>query len=154
MKWQPVLLLKWGGGLLAAAAIVGAVAHFSKGVELTRPTSFDSDLQIGLYDLQLHRKEIYDVHARTIDNSLNLTITSPDDKRFIVRGIIQRQGWRNGQRFYSYAPTFYASPHRGLMIDEMIDLLKYGGFVVKPNEPNGSSLIISNRGMIFLHNFQ
>ena len=153
MRWKPVVNWKvaLSGLLLAALAFAGL-----RNVKIQTPAAdpkikVEGVIQLGFYDLMAKRKEIYDSHMQTVNGSILTTITSPNDNRFVLKGKFTGISAQYSRHFFNYTLIYYSTPHKGLMIDGLVDMLMHIDIWMQPLEVGNQQLIVGQSGAIFLY---
>lgn len=111
----------------------------------------EGDFQMGFYDLMSQRKEIYDAHISTVKQALMVTITDPDDNRFVLKGKFTPTQTKKGKIYFNLTPIFYKRVQTGLMIDGLVDQLMNSNYWLEPLSSAGQPLIVGQSGSIFLY---
>ncbi|VFS47911.1 hypothetical protein [Budvicia aquatica] len=83
----------------------------------------DLDLksQMGFYDLLSEQEEVYDVRMFPGNNSFLISITTPSDSRFIMKGDMKLEKNNSGGTDFKFLPIYYNSPQKNRLIDSLID---------------------------------
>lgn len=151
MKWPSVPVNKKliGALLLLAAFMSAGIAMWP--AKSQTPFNSHGDVQLGFYDLMAQRKEIYDSRMQTVGSTILTTITSPDDSSFVLKGKFTRLGTENGKIFFAYTPIYSGSPHAGIMIDGLVDLLMHVDVWMEPLRLKNQPIVVGQSGMIFLY---
>ncbi len=95
-----------------------------------------SSLQLGYYDLLAHQREIYDTRFITEDKTTIMTLTSPNDNRFIAKISLEQKSVNASSVAFHSHQVYYADSGSTRMIrnilgyeqnrDLRFEMLKFG----------------------------
>ena len=107
MKWRTASI-----SLLLATLAALLVALFIRPLPDSEQRLFSAalsreDIQLGYYDLLSRQREVYDPHFARNKGKTILTLTSPDDNRFVIKVNLQRVSDGADGITYDYQPLYY-----------------------------------------------
>ncbi|KQN64509.1 hypothetical protein NV64_11640 [Erwinia sp. B116] len=151
MKWPIALVsLLLITVLLLAAGLIHRPSD--KGGALLFDTFTGEDLQLGYYDLLASQREIYDTHFDRRDNSLVLTLTSPNDNRFMAKVSLEQPQADGEGVTWRYRPIHYADSGNARMIKNILGNAEQNGVRFDAVHFGKDLLAITPSGQILLVN--
>lgn len=113
----------------------------------------DLDLksQMGFYDLLSEQEEVYDVRMFPGNNSFLISITTPSDSRFIMKGDMKLEKNKSGGTDFKFLPIYYNSPQKNRLIDSLIDGTTNRIMLLNSFQNEKNQVIISQNGLVFVH---
>ncbi|MGV3345503.1 hypothetical protein ACGVWS_07075 [Enterobacteriaceae bacterium LUAb1] len=123
MKWRNVSI-----SLLVVLVLVAGGATVYRFIPqritpLFHPTFTGQNIQLGYYDMMNNRREIYDVYFSTKEDTTLMTLTSPDDNRFIARVRLQERGRDRNQLRYNYQTLYYSAPEKKRIMLNILNVM-------------------------------
>jgi len=154
MKWQPVKR----SNLFIIATLIVLVAvvsvHLFRSSRVALKPGGNVTLQFGFYDLMLNQKELYDSRMQTAGNRIMSNITSPDDKKFVLKGDFKQSRQVGNKHYFTYTPIYFMPSEHSRMLSGNIDLLVNSEFWMRQHTLDGVPLVTMQNGMIYLYPLQ
>lgn len=85
------------------------------------------NLQLGYYDLLAPQREIYDTHFEGKGDTVLMTLTSPNDNRFMATISLERKSQSAGDISFTYRKIYYADSGQSRMIKNILGYAEQNG---------------------------
>lgn len=152
MKWLFVQRINL---LLSIAILIVAVSPFVWNAltspRMMRGTNVEGTFQMGFYDLKSQSKETYDAHLKTTRGTILITLISPNDNQFVLKGTFTPTQRRNNRLYFYLTPIYYSKAQNLLMVDNLVDQLMHTIFWMEPLSLGDQPLVVGESGSIFLY---
>ncbi|PKH25416.1 hypothetical protein CIG19_06185 [Enterobacterales bacterium CwR94] len=148
MKWQNVsvslllLLLMVAGGATLWRLMPARMDP------LFEPYFTGLNMQLGYYDMMAMEREVYDVHFSTKGETTLMTLTSPDDNRFVARIRLQEKSASRSGVQYDYQPLYYSSPNDNRIIRNVLNFMTYNGVSFASMQFENQQIIVTPSGQM------
>jgi hypothetical protein len=149
---KQILLLLMVGILLMTLGYSLARATVQTG-SLSAPMIKPSDqTQLGFYDILAEKQEIYDLQIKdTASNNYIVSLTMPEDQRFILRGKIAVVLGNNVDYSHlDFTPVYYHNPQPNRMVNSFVDYTTHHDFLIRNLNTKERQLIVARSGMLVL----
>lgn len=114
------------------------------------PARVQEHAQVGFYDLMSQQQEVYDTQLEHVDHAVLVTISSPDNHDFLVKGKFSEVARQHGKILFDFLPVYCSTPKGKRMIDGLMDFLNNNEIALTPLTADSQALIVDQNGMIFL----
>ncbi|MEJ4045598.1 hypothetical protein [Erwinia sp. SLM-02] len=108
-----------------------------------------ASLQLGYYDLLARQREIYDTRFVIRDNTAIMTMTSPNDNRFIARVSLEQKNVTAHSVAFNFHQIYYADSGAARMIKNILGYAQTNGVRFETLEFGKEQLLITPSGQIF-----
>ncbi|QKJ85642.1 hypothetical protein PMPD1_0670 [Paramixta manurensis] len=152
MKWLYASI----SALMVSGCTAGLVLSGEHQADTQRILFYRSDfqqqnVQLGYYAMLAQKKELYDPRFENQHGTLTMTLTSPEDSRFMTKGLLtQRNDSQKGLAF-NYQPIFNSMPTSGLILGNTLNYMANNAVSVTPLKNNGTDLLITHNGLILVN---
>lgn len=154
MKWFPAkaktatLSLLFFAGVFSLGSFALQVEASGASVANTQSTA---ETQMGFYDLLSEQSEVYNVHVQKSTNSYIVSISMPDEPRFVLKGKIVVVNNSSGKLPHlDFTPIYYHNPFPNRMIDTLVDYTTHNDTLIQDINLRGKQLIVTRTGMVIL----
>lgn len=151
MKWQPVKRSNLFILTTLIVLVVVASVYLFRSSHMELKPGGNATLQFGFYDLMLDQKEIYDSSMKTAGNRIMSNITSPDEKKFVLKGDFTQSRQVGNRHYFTYTPIYFMPSEHSRMLGGNVDLLVNSEFWMRQYTLDGVQLVMMQNGMIYLY---
>ncbi|CAO95508.1 hypothetical protein [Erwinia tasmaniensis] len=149
MKWRTASI-----SLLLATLAIVLVAALMKRLpgqqEVLLSSEFAAeDLQLGYYDLLSRQREVYDSSIVSHDKTSIMTLTSPNDSRFVLKIYLQQHNSIFKGVTFDYQLVYFAESHQARMIKSIIGDSGRNGIAFVTLHFEDKRLIVTPSGQIY-----
>lgn len=149
MKWRTVSI----SILLATLAIllVAALMRQLPGQQeaLFTPEFAGEDLQLGYYDLLSRQREVYDTSFVSSGKTSIMTLTSPNDSRFVLKIYLQQHNSVIRGVNFDYQLVYFSESHQARMIKSILGDSGRNGVAFVTFSFEDKRLLITPSGQIY-----
>ncbi|ATZ12685.1 hypothetical protein [Erwinia amylovora] len=149
MKWQTVSI-----SLLLATLVTLLVAALIKQLPgqqeaLITPQFAGEDLQLGYYDLLSRQREVYDTSIDSNGKTSIMTLTSPNDSRFVLKIYLQQHNSAFRGVTFDYQLVYFAESHQARMIKSILGDSGRNGIAFVTVRSKDKRLLVTPSGQIY-----
>lgn len=149
MKWRTVSI-----SLLVITLLLVLAATLLKLLPIGNKDLFSRDftgskLQLGYYDLLARQREIYDTRFIIQDKTAIMTLTSPNDNRFLAKVSLEQKRTSAHSVAFNYHQIYYADSGSARMIKNILGYAQKNGVRFETLEFGDDHLLITPSGQIF-----
>lgn len=149
MKWRTVSLSLLAITLLLAAALITLLPGSNQ--NLLSKDFTGEHLQLGYYDLLARQREIYDTRFNVQGKTVIMTLTSPNDNRFIAKVSLEQKSSTNHTVDFSYNQIHYADSGPARMIKNILGYAQNNGVRFDTLKFADQQMLITPSGQIFTY---
>lgn len=151
MKWRTasLSLLAITLLLLLAAALIKLLPGSNQ--NLLSKDFTGEHLQLGYYDLLARQREIYDTRFNVQGKTVIMTLTSPNDNRFIAKVSLEQKSSSDHTVDFSYRQIYYTESGPARMIKNILGYAQNNGVRFDTLEFADQQLLITPSGQIFTY---
>lgn len=107
------------------------------------------NLQLGYYDLLARQREIYDTRFAVDHKTVIMTLTSPNDNRFLAKVSLEQQSTSTQHLVFNYYQIYYADSGASRMIKNILGYAQNNNVRFDAFDFRGDKLLITPSGQIF-----
>ncbi len=135
--------------LMLLVLITALIDHFTFFQRASRlqPDYNREALQLGYFDMISKNRELYDAHFDAQDRAVMMTLTSPNDHRFIVRARLEQQRNQEGVNF-NYRLIYNSEPTQDRMLTNNLGFMARNGVAFDRFEFRGEPVLVTPYGLI------
>lgn len=119
MKWPTASISLLVVTLLVPVAVT-VVKYLPTDSGLFTQDFIKANLQLGYYDLLARQREIYDTQYEGKGNTVLLTLTSPNDNRFMAKVSLEKQKQDTEGVMFTFHKIYYADDGQMRMIKNIL----------------------------------
>ncbi|WP_233599151.1 hypothetical protein [Erwinia sp. JUb26] len=108
-----------------------------------------SNLQLGYYDLLAHQREIYDTRFAVQEKTAIMTLTSPNDNRFIAKVSLEQKSVSGNTVSFNSHQIYYNDSGSTRMIKNILGYAQNNDVRFETLEFGDEQLLITPSGQIF-----
>ncbi|MCU5774501.1 hypothetical protein N5923_11370 [Erwiniaceae bacterium BAC15a-03b] len=149
MKWQyaSISLMVLVFLILLLAMLVRSLPATNNS-DIFLPQITNENIQLGYYDLQGDKRELYNPRFEVRGGAVFITLTSPDDSSFSSKLKMQLQHRTPSGLLYSYQPLYYANPQGHRLVQNILSFMVHNGATLNGFEFENRRVVVMPSGLI------